>query len=83
VPDGSVVQAGACRSDEAVRRFDHGVVSHPVEQVHGGVGSGGAQRVHHGGDGDRVVEAPHNVQRCRIGLYGAGEPGLVARRSSM
>ena len=41
-------------------------------------GRAARQRVDHGGDGDRVVHPPHNVQRRGIGLDGSGEPGLVA-----
>ena len=40
-------------------------------------GRAAQQRVDHGGDGDRVVHPPHDVQRRGIGLDGAGEPGSL------
>ena len=49
--------------EESGRRLDHRVVAHPFEADDGGVRTGGGQRVHHGGDGDRVIFAPDDVER--------------------
>src|SRR5712692_6280376 len=67
-------EGGGYGCSEAVGGLDHRIVADAVEDRHVRVGAGAAQLGGHRYHGDRIVRAPHDRERRRMGLDGVGEP---------
>src|SRR5438552_11396266 len=71
-------EAGCHRGREPAGRLDHRVMTDTVEQFDGELGTRRAQAFGHGHDRDRIVDAPHDVERRRMRLDRARVARLVA-----